>query len=173
MWNPLNSERFSLPERNARLPSSLALETRLQQAPDIRSPRSVSKAESDRSEQLPRITLRHAGPYACPVCGAAVRVLSGLPMLGAGASSTPPSSGSRRMPVAPATGGIFASLSCSAAADRAYARPRQKSTKTRKVGMANRKGLPGGIVVHWRCSAESPHGKNGNNPCPHRTPPQG
>ncbi len=55
-------------------PSSLTLETRLQQALDIRSPWSVSKAEFDRSEQLLRITLRHAGPYACPVCGAAAQV---------------------------------------------------------------------------------------------------
>ena len=55
-------------------PSSLTLETRLQQALDIRSPWSVSKAEFDRSEQLLRIALRRAGPYACPVCGAAAQV---------------------------------------------------------------------------------------------------
>ena len=55
-------------------PSSLTLETRLQQALDIRSPWSVSKAEFDRPGQLLRITLRHAGPYACPVCGAAAQV---------------------------------------------------------------------------------------------------
>ena len=55
-------------------PSSLTLETRLQQALDIRSPWSVSKAEFGRSEQLLRIALRRAGPYACPVFSAAAQV---------------------------------------------------------------------------------------------------
>ncbi len=54
-------------------PSHLTLEACLQQALDIRPPWSISKAEFDRSEQLLRITLRHAGPYACPVCGAAAK----------------------------------------------------------------------------------------------------
>ena len=56
------------------LPSPHNLEACLQQDLDARSPRSVCKAEFGRSEQLPRNALRRAGPYPCPVCGAAARV---------------------------------------------------------------------------------------------------
>ena len=54
-------------------PRSLTLEAGLQQALDIRSPWSVGKAEIDPSERQLRIELRHAGPYACPICGAAAK----------------------------------------------------------------------------------------------------
>ena len=53
------------------LPNSPTLEALLQQALDIRPPWSVRKAEFDPAEQLLRVDLRHAGPCACPVCGAA------------------------------------------------------------------------------------------------------
>ena len=56
------------------LPSSHNLEACLQQVLDAHSPWSVCKVEFGRSEQLPRNALHRAGPYACPVCGAAARV---------------------------------------------------------------------------------------------------
>ena len=54
-------------------PNSLSLEMCLQQALDIHPPWSVGKVEFDPAGQQLRIALRHAGPYACPVCGAAAK----------------------------------------------------------------------------------------------------
>ena len=50
-------------------PSSLTLESCLQQALDIHPPWSVQKAELERSKQRLRIDLHHSGPVACPICG--------------------------------------------------------------------------------------------------------
>ena len=55
------------------LSSSLTLEACLQQALDIHPPWSVQKAELEQSRQRLRIDLRHAGPLACPVCGATAK----------------------------------------------------------------------------------------------------
>lgn len=54
------------------LPPS-TMEMLLQQALDLRPPWSVRRAEIDRSGRQLRVELRHAGPYACPVCGAAAK----------------------------------------------------------------------------------------------------
>ena len=54
-------------------PNSLTLESCLQQALDIHSPWSAQKAELEQSRQRLRIDLRHAGPLACPICGAAAK----------------------------------------------------------------------------------------------------
>ena len=53
------------------LSNSLTLEACLRQALDIHPPWSVQKAELEQSKQRLRIDLRHAGPLACPICGAA------------------------------------------------------------------------------------------------------
>ena len=55
------------------LSSSLTLEACLQQALDIHPPWSVQRAELEQSKQRLRIDLRHAGPLACPICGATAK----------------------------------------------------------------------------------------------------
>ena len=115
------------------LSSSLTLEVCLQQALDIHPPWSVQKAELERSRQRLRIDLRHAGPLACPICGAAAkrhdarrrawRHLDFFECQTVLTAEVPlSSSGRREMPAATATGSASAPRSCSYAAGWILAR---------------------------------------------------